>query len=91
MEDILAIVFLFGGGTLAAVAFSPIGRALADRIRGKAGNLDGLSGELADHREQTATEMASLQQQVGELAERLDFAERMLSKQKDAERLAPPR
>jgi hypothetical protein len=91
VEDILAIVFLFGGGTIAAMAFSPIGRALADRIRGKAANLDGLSGEMADHREQTAAELANLQQQVGELAERLDFAERMLSKQKDAERLAPPR
>jgi len=91
VEDILAIVFLFGGGTIAAMAFSPIGRALADRIRGKAANADGLSSELADHREQTASEIANLQQQVGELAERLDFAERMLSKQKDAERLAPPR
>jgi Skp family chaperone for outer membrane proteins len=91
VEDILAIVFLFGGGTIAAMAFSPIGRALADRIRGKAANADGLSGELADQREQTASEIANLQQQVGELAERLDFAERMLSKQKDAERLAPPR
>ena len=91
MEDILAIVFLFGGGTIAAMAFSPIGRALADRIRGKAGNLDGVAAELADHREQTASDVANLQQQVGELAERLDFAERMLSKQKDAERLAPPR
>jgi Skp family chaperone for outer membrane proteins len=91
VEDILAIVFLFGGGTIAAMAFSPIGRALADRIRGKAANAEGLTAELADHREQTASEIANLQQQVGELAERLDFAERMLSKQKDAERLAPPR
>jgi hypothetical protein len=32
-----------------------------------------------------------LRDQVAELAERLDFAERMLSKQKEAERLAPPR
>ena len=32
MEDILAIVFLFGGGTFAALAYSPIGRAWADRM-----------------------------------------------------------
>ena len=34
MEDILAIIFLFGGATLTLLAFSPVGRALADRIRG---------------------------------------------------------
>ena len=93
MEDILAIVFLFGGGTVAAVAFSPIGRAIADRIRGKGGGggLDALSGEVAAHREETTAEIQMLREQVGELAERLDFAERMLSKQKEGERLAPPR
>ncbi len=91
MEDILAIVFLFGGGTIAAIAFSPIGRALADRIRGKHSNADGIAAELSEHREETTAQIANLQGQVGELAERLDFAERMLSKQKEAERLAPPR
>ena len=33
MEDILAIVLIFGGSTAVLLAFSPIGRALADRIR----------------------------------------------------------
>jgi len=91
LEDILAIVFLFGGGTVAAMAFSPIGRAIADRIRGKGGGLDALSAEVSVHREETTAEFQVLREQVGELAERLDFAERMLSKQKEAERLAPPR
>ena len=35
MEDILAIIFLFGGGTLGLLAFSPVGKAIAERIRGK--------------------------------------------------------
>ena len=91
LEDILAIVFLFGGGTIAAIAFSPIGRAIADRIRGKHAALDAITGEFAAHREETAGELDTMRQQIGELAERLDFAERMLSKQKEAERLAPPR
>jgi len=91
LEDILAIILLFGGGTVAAVAFSPIGRALADRIRGKVASSEDVSAELTEHREQTGAELDALRQQVGELAERLDFAERMLSKQKDTERLAPPR
>ena len=33
MEGILAITFIFGGGTLFLLAISPVGRALAERIR----------------------------------------------------------
>ena len=33
MEDILAIILIFGGGTAVLLSFSPIGRALAERIR----------------------------------------------------------
>jgi len=41
VEDILAIVFIFGGGSAFLLAISPIGRAIADRIRGGGGRLDG--------------------------------------------------
>ena len=71
MEDILAIILIFGGGAACAIAFSPIGRAVADRIRGKvSGSGDDLRAELADHKET----------QASELAERMDFAERLLAK-----------
>ena len=90
MEDILAIVLLFGGGTLAAIAFSPIGRAFADRIRGRVAGADS-AGEVAELRDTMTAEMHDLRQEVSELAERLDFAERLLAKQREAERLAPPR
>ncbi|MBI2615545.1 MAG: hypothetical protein HYW52_07730, partial [Gemmatimonadetes bacterium] len=33
MEDILAIVLIFGGGSAFLLAISPVGRAIADRIR----------------------------------------------------------
>ena len=33
MEGVLAITFIFGGGTLFLLAVSPVGRALAERIR----------------------------------------------------------
>jgi hypothetical protein len=92
VEGVLAIVLIFGGGTLFLLAISPVGRAFADRIRGRsAAGGDAVSAELMEHREQTVAEIDALRQQVGELAERLDFAERMLAKQKDADRLAPPR
>lgn len=90
MEDILAIVLLFGGGTLAAIAFSPIGRAFADRIRGRLAGAD-TAGEVAELRDTMTAEMQDLRQEVSELAERLDFAERLLAKQREGERLAPPR
>jgi len=32
-----------------------------------------------------------VRREVAELAERMDFAERLLAKQRDGERLAPPR
>ena len=33
MEGILAIIFIFGGGTMFLLATSPIGKAIAERIR----------------------------------------------------------
>jgi hypothetical protein len=79
MEDILALIFIFGGGTAIVLAFSPIGRALADRIR---------------HREPVAApdlamqeELQRLRDEVSELQERVDFAERLLAQRDDPTRL----
>jgi hypothetical protein len=91
MEDILAIILIFGGGTLIAVSFSPIGKAIAARIRG-----GGPTGEAAQHllaevddlRAQVA-DVDQLRAEVAELHERVDFAERLLAK-KPAGELAPP-
>ena len=92
MEDILAIVFIFGGGSLFLLAISPIGKAIAERIksRGAVGG-DELRGELAAHREALAEELEAVRREVAELAERVDFAERLLAKHRESERLAPPR
>jgi hypothetical protein len=79
MEDILAIVFIFGGGTAILLAFSPIGRAMADRIR------HGVSGGGPDPAVQE--ELARLRDDVVELQERLDFTERMLAQSKEPGRL----
>ena len=91
MEDILAIVFLFGGAAVVAVSFSPIGRALADRIRGKSAGTgaDELRAELADHKQALTDEVESLRRELGELAERVDFAERLLAKSREGQRIGP--
>ena len=75
VEGILAIIFLFGGGALVAIAFSPIGKAVADRLRhGKAPlpapEIDPAIYEELDH----------MRAEISEMQERLDFAERLLAK-----------
>ena len=87
MEDVLAVALIFGGGAIFLFAISPIGRAIADRIRGHGGAGRG------DPRAQAAVldDVQQLHQEVAELAERVDFMERLLAKSRDADRLAPPR
>jgi hypothetical protein len=70
MEGLFAITFIFGGGTLFLLSISPIGKALADRLRGRAG---------PQQDPELLAEVDSLRQEVAELHERVDFAERMLS------------
>jgi Tfp pilus assembly protein PilO len=81
-EAIMAAA-VFGGGIW---LLSPIARAAAERLRPRhAAALD------AGHQEELAVQVERLQQDMIELQERLDFAERMLAKQRDLDRLAPPR
>ena len=92
MEDILAIVFIFGGGSLFLLAISPIGRAIAERIRGGAPNAPGAVHEALEAlREEMLTELQQTRKEVSELGERMDFAERMLAQRREAERLPPVR
>lgn len=84
MEDILAILLIFGGGTAVAISFSPIGRAIADRLRPK----DAVAlptEEIEDLR----AEVQGLREQVSELAERQDFSERLLAQAKDKGAIGP--
>ena len=91
MEDILAIIFIFGGMTVIGLGFSPIGKAVAERIRGKtaAPGVDELRTEMADQQETMAEELQQVRHEVAELAERLDFAERLLAKQREVPKVGP--
>jgi hypothetical protein len=84
MEDILAIVFIFGGGIIIAVAFSPIGKAIADRLRGPVAQV--LPSEELD---EVRGQLQGIQEQISELAERQDFTERLLAKAKDKTAIGP--
>jgi hypothetical protein len=76
MEGVLAITLIFGGGTLFLLSISPVGKALADRLRGNV--------PPAPDPELLA-EVDALRQEVAELQERVDFTERMLSSQERRE------
>ena len=87
MEDILALILIFGGGACIAMAFSPIGRALADRIRGKSATAGGddVRTQLAEQKEALDQELEAVRREVAEVAERVDFTERLLAKGRDGE------
>jgi hypothetical protein len=80
MEEILAITFIFGGGTLFLLSVSPVGKAIADRIRSKGAVPMGPDPEIL-------AEVDALRQEVAELHERVDFTERLLAKGREPERL----
>jgi hypothetical protein len=76
-EGILAVLLIFGGGTLVLLAFSPLGRALADRLRGPGHRSAG--GDDAAERAELQEALEDVRREVAELAERVDFAERLLA------------
>jgi hypothetical protein len=81
----VAIMAIIAIGTVLAFLAFPVGRALADRMRG---SIKGAAGEdLKALREDLRTEIDGMRHDMGELAERVDFAERLLAKQREASRL----
>jgi hypothetical protein len=84
------------------LARSPMAEALADRIRERTRQRWGLAGPRVDadriaaleeqltQLEEQLARLTTLEGQIAELAERVDFTERLLAKQRDPARLAPP-
>jgi hypothetical protein len=70
--------------------------SLGERLRGRRGSRQGaaeLDGKLAELEDvqRRLDEFDDLQRRVGELEERVDFTERLLAKQREGERIAPPK
>lgn len=82
--EVIVPVVLFGGGALVGISFSPIGRAIARRIGGRdAAAEDAALAEVEALREDLGTVKAEL----GEVQERLDFAERLLAQARETGQL----
>lgn len=88
LVDILAVTLLFGGGSLFLLAISPVGRAIADRIRGRGNGPSGdLARQLQDAQLALLEEVDVLRQELSEVQERLDFTERLVVRGREAQRL----
>jgi len=83
---ILFTITLVGG--FSVLLLWPFMRALAERIRPR-GAAAGTE-QLQTQQDALAQELAQTRHDVAELQERLDFAERLLAKQQDPARIAPP-
>lgn len=79
MEGVLAIIFLFGGGTAFLLSISPVGRAVADRIRAR--------GAVPMQDPELLAEVDALRRDVNELQERVDFTERLLARSQDRQQV----
>ena len=84
------------GATL--VLMGPVGKALAEWIRGWSKTDEHwMAMKAAKHgvvlggeAQRVLAEVDDLQRRLAEAEERLDFTERLLAKDRDAQRLAPP-
>ena len=81
---ILFLVSITGGFVL----LYPLVRALAERLRPRTG---AGNEEMQALREDVVQELQQMRREVAELGERMDFTERLLARQREADRLAPPR
>jgi len=88
MEDILALfipIVAVGGFFAWMIALSPVGKAYAERLR----NGPARAGASEDHTELVES-VEQLRREVAELAERVDFTERLLG-QNQTGQLGKPR
>ena len=89
MEGMLALlipIISVAGFFAWMLAISPVGKAYAERLRHTAK----ASADGADPEEVLAA-VDQLRREVAELAERVDFTERLLAQTRAGERLLPPR
>lgn len=81
MEEVIAAAGFFLAVIVGLISLGPIGRAIAAKI--SRGAVAGPSPEVAAQLDALDERLESLQHQVGELAERQDFTERLLARARE--------
>ena len=77
------VVIVVGAVALRWIFRTPVGEAIAERIRTRAQRRWGASSEDPERVEALEAQVSHLQGQISELAERIDFAERMLAERRE--------
>jgi hypothetical protein len=80
LAPLIGFSILFTLTALVIILRGPIGRALARRLEGQAGVVDERLVEV----ERRLQELEAREHRVGELEDRLDFAERLLAQRDEA-------
>lgn len=85
LNDLAAVVLLLGAGLIVAALIWPLIRAFARRIEGGAASAE-MRAEIATLRERLRR-LEEMAPRMAELEERLDFAERIVAKSREPDRL----
>lgn len=80
-------ILAIGGFFAWMISLSPLGKALAERLRH--GPVP--RGETGDDHAELTESVEGLRREVAELAERVDFTERLLGQQRAGEQVGKPR
>lgn len=88
VAPIIVSLGLFFTVAVGLVALGPVGRALAERLRGRAGNTPLPPGAAAQLDEMHDL-LASIDRRLADLEERQDFADRMLAQARDKGLIGP--
>ncbi|HKA57275.1 MAG TPA: hypothetical protein VKD28_01565 [Gemmatimonadales bacterium] len=86
-----AVLLIFGPLAVFFISLTPIGKAISARILGKKAAGDEESMAEVNELRREVEDLRHLPEQMSELGERVDFLERMVAKQREAERLPPVR
>lgn len=84
-ETVAMVLVLIGFSVVAIKVLGPLARAWAHKLEGRSGDPQ-LRADVEQIRDQLG-EMDSLRVRVGELEERLEFTERLLSQRRDQDLL----
>jgi hypothetical protein len=86
-NQLIPLIGMIGGMVIAGIVLwaffkSDIAAALAERIRGRKKSSEAVEGVDPGHVVELEQRVNEMQGQIAEMAERLDFAERLLAAQK---------
>jgi hypothetical protein len=87
-NQLIPLIGMVGGMVIAGIVLwsffkSDIAAALAERIRGRKKSSEAVEGVDAGHVEELEQRVVDMQGQLTEMAERLDFAERLLAQKRE--------